>query len=616
MFNNDDRRWKYFPYRGKAPQFVYCPEGNREKATENPENPAEEFKAFAELNKDLSIIILPCCSEITYKAATAKYKRVIVLDNDFQRLQLFKKHVTSHEVHHIKDYFELRGFLGEIFIEVAIAEASAYLPQRFGNIDPELKKLLQDDFFQIQKEFASFAVHRSLCGWHKNLNALMNLRKLKFVGHFPNLNKQPAVIVGAGPSLDDTIETLRLHKGKAFIIATDGAVQSLLKNDVIPDYIVSCDDSNVIYRYIGNEKQLENVPLFLDVRGSHILTDTYLGPVVLTRANGVSDWINSLASALPVLELGRCVGHMAFNLAIALNCGQIIMTGFDLGFKEDRFHPKDMPNPYFHDVDVPAPVTVEAVDGGFIRSDLSMLIYLRDFEWLIRSTKLEVIDATEGGAKKEGAIVKTLKESLRHFTEKVIIPTEMRLCDISQKMRTLLDEFGTERNSTLKESFINSFGSYLVQNSMKSSPQDKNDDYLSSVEFIKSILKRPQKGTKEILIDHPDLPDEIVCWAKESEVEIIEDLPVPDLINFIKDSGVSKVYSLNRSLLPDIPLIAEIESVDIKTTIEVDIRERSHWVEGYSVWAMPEVYDFWADFLPSDIEIDLPVPYQTITKVG
>lgn len=63
----------------------------------------------------------------------------------------------------------------------------------------------------------------------------------KINNNFEIDNSKIAAIIGAGPSLDETILKLKYNTKKYFIISTDTAYPILCKNDIIPDVVTSID---------------------------------------------------------------------------------------------------------------------------------------------------------------------------------------------------------------------------------------------------------------------------------------------------------------------------------------------------------------------------------------
>ena len=67
--------------------------------------------------------------------------------------------------------------------------------------------------------------------------------------------EMPAIIVSAGPSLNENIEELKKAKNKAFIIAVDTAMKPLLRNGIIPDMYAIIDGTKPLELVAVEEKQ-------------------------------------------------------------------------------------------------------------------------------------------------------------------------------------------------------------------------------------------------------------------------------------------------------------------------------------------------------------------------
>src|SRR6185436_528369 len=59
------------------------------------------------------------------------------------------------------------------------------------------------------------------------------------------LESTPAVVVGAGPSLDSQLDALRALAGRAAIIAVDTALRPLLAAGITPHIVVAVDPSSI-----------------------------------------------------------------------------------------------------------------------------------------------------------------------------------------------------------------------------------------------------------------------------------------------------------------------------------------------------------------------------------
>ena len=190
-------------------------------------------------------------------------------------------------------------------------------------------------------------------------------------------NDRPAVIIAAGPSLKKNINDLKEAKGRAFLIAVDTALKPLIAAGM--------------RRHTGKKIFYYN--------GEEFIQNLYL-------AHGIP------CSGLPS---GGSVSNSAFSLAEMLGFQTIILVGQDLAYTGNRSHMEGT----FSEEDIQkkrvnATATVEDLNGTMVPTQPNMLMFLKWFEDRMKERpELKVIDATEGGAKKKGAVIMTLKDAIQ-----------------------------------------------------------------------------------------------------------------------------------------------------------------------------------------------------------
>jgi hypothetical protein len=147
----------------------------------------------------------------------------------------------------------------------------------------------------------------------------------------------PAVLVGAGPSLDRQIAVLREMQDRALVIAADTAARPLLAHGIQPHVIVALDPTDVNARHL---LQLPANDSFLVAEGSvdpHALAS--FDRRVFTCA--VADhqpwpWLRALGLRDTRLRAWGSVLTAATDLGMRLGCPQLIFIGADLAFTGDR----------------------------------------------------------------------------------------------------------------------------------------------------------------------------------------------------------------------------------------------------------------------------------------
>ena len=610
--------WKFLPVGEKSiKQYVYSENGQRPRFTENPENPIAEISRFAESNQNFSLLLMPPCCLDSVEFANDNFQKILIVDYDEERLAIFNEETEgAYPTLLIKGETDFRESLSSYANELSFGNVTSFMPLRYSRLDHRLRCLLKEDLLKIQQEFCSFAANKSLKSWHRTLNAIENIKNIKeSILDIPKVEGRDVVIVGAGPSLDDTVSKLSSKQSFFYIVATDGSLKTLLKNGIVPDFIVSCEDTVMSWQFFsGYIDVLESVPLFAPYNANHYLLKNYKGPICMTRNRDLEEWAKGILECLPEVNTGRCVGHFAYNLGIALGAGRIIMTGFDLAFKGELFHPKDMAVPYFHEMELPVPVTVTSIEGDEIRTDLSMQTYLKDFEYMIEKSQIKVVDATEGGALISGTEVLGI-DKLSGLSQKV--PLSFYLKQVS-----LLKGFNQKRmsDSSFFEQLAYCFTSYLVQNSKQVTDRDKSADRNMAYSILESLLL-PQEVSCEtnvaiLLPESYTKKESWFIWALENGLKLLEQEPICNLLQKVKMSGVSLLYCVDGEIPPDLMALSGIKCTDIKTSTDKNRYERSLWIKTYSIMTSPALLQFWKDTVPSQNQVFQNSSIKHVEKVG
>lgn len=381
-----------------------------------------------------------------------------------------------------------------------------------------------------------------------------------------NLTDIPAIIVSAGPSLDKNIEDIKLAVGKAFIIAVDTALKPVLNAGIIPDItitvdphkpltvidhelatgipIVTCDDGN--YKLI---EKMKNKIFYFGQPGSYIY-DIY------QRYAGVE---------VSPLETGGSVANNAFSLARYLGFKTIILVGQDLAFAGEQSHASLV---YGEEINRKSltrktgEVLVEGIDGKQIPTMKNMEMYLRWFEKQIKMyPDTMVIDATEGGALKKGAILMTLKEAIEKY------------CNREINFKELIDGAEPAFDGEQKKKIIEEFmgipeRASVVKKKCEQGVRDYNKFYeLYKKGKTKEIIKYTEKLEKINNITNEDVIfDFISIYTAWDNFEVMEDVfsfkkDEEEEIREIVDKGVKMLESYEKAidkLLEDIHILTDV----------------------------------------------------------
>lgn len=86
-----------------------------------------------------------------------------------------------------------------------------------------------------------------------------NARPLMFLYNNRFYWNMPIVLVASGPSLDKNIKILKKFEKNAIILSADVALFKLVENDIIPDFVVTIDPSDMFVRFWEDVKTDESI---------------------------------------------------------------------------------------------------------------------------------------------------------------------------------------------------------------------------------------------------------------------------------------------------------------------------------------------------------------------
>lgn len=145
-----------------------------------------------------------------------------------------------------------------------------------------------------------------------------------------------ALIVGAGPSVDDHIEWICDHQERLVIFAAARSVKRLRQCGIQVDFIVSVDPHELSY---------DNSKHFLvdaNVEQTILLHSSYINHRLLSQWQGKSvyigvstPWASCEWNSEPA---GPTVMHASLYQAAYMGCSQIFMVGVDMCYQQDKTH--------------------------------------------------------------------------------------------------------------------------------------------------------------------------------------------------------------------------------------------------------------------------------------
>lgn len=216
----------------------------------------------------------------------------------------------------------------------------------------------------LEKLITSFSkdFHRCAIGWgffddgiisiaHDFANGVKQTPLLKGQGSLPkNLSGIPVFVIANGPSLDREIEVIKQHQNEAIIFSCGSALQSLLANNITPDFHVANERTKNTYHYLHQ---------FTDgniLKKMNFLTTNIMHPdcTELFNWTGMAlkpaepstiiagDFIDRGKNFAPLMFSNPVVGNTGTSYACYMGFKEIYLFGLDFGYEDPkRHHSKD-----------------------------------------------------------------------------------------------------------------------------------------------------------------------------------------------------------------------------------------------------------------------------------
>ncbi|EDP6919340.1 motility associated factor glycosyltransferase family protein [Campylobacter upsaliensis] len=414
----------------------------REKIYQNPLKELEEKITFINENKALNPILFfyGIGNGFLYKALLQNqiYKKIIVFEKELELIFLalnlsdFSEDLINNRLIFIQNKEmstnPLRAFQLFQYHMPSLLYRSYFLEIHSTYYEKQRK-----DILELNRINKNAIIDLSLRNGNDPQDATQGINQ--FIQHLPKMLTHPtlhnlldkrqnkaetAIIVATGPSLNKQLPLLKKYAKRASIFCLDASYAILAKENIKPDYVLSLERVEATSKFFDNDfKEFDKDVLFILPTLTHPKTLTYIEKnhrdyILIPR-------LLPLAQELKFKEFGFLngwsVAHMAYSIAWALEHKNIILIGQDLAFAKDgTTHSKDYPRGLEtakREIGAIMQTELKAYGGkGKVKSTKIWSIFKDFYEQLIYLSRnsCKTYNATEGGARIEGAIEKPFKE--------------------------------------------------------------------------------------------------------------------------------------------------------------------------------------------------------------
>lgn len=223
-----------------------------------------------------------------------------------------------------------------------------------------------------------------------------------------------AIVVGAGPSLNSSLEILRSIQNSFVVISTGAALPTLLKNNINPALVIDHNferDCDILFPEIKKKKYSNTYAIF-PAYSCRKNIEKFKGVFFAYNKHNVSQTQRALFTFLEeqydksgsILSRMYGCGGAAIDIAVQLGCKEVILMGMDLSYEENG--PTHAQHSRYHNQDSHNWWGSSTVKGNLLNS----LTTRRDFGQYIKKIEeyvqshpdVNFINANNNGAKIKG----------------------------------------------------------------------------------------------------------------------------------------------------------------------------------------------------------------------
>ena len=234
----------------------------------------------------------------------------------------------------------------------------------------------------------------------------------------------PFILIGAGPSLDESIDFLKDMQDKAIIVASNSPYRKLINNGIRPHLVVTADPMEPTLAGFQNVK-LDHVPLACPFSAYPEIVERFSGRIV--------SWctFNPIVKALreqrnqpegtPIMEQGTVSGCV-LDISRVLGCKKVMFIGQDMCVRDDgRYYTDDSfyadAGNHYASTDKGQRLPGNTQEKVLVEPRL--FVYLKTFEQFIskKHESVEYRNLARTGARIEGAPYITYEEAIEWVGE-------------------------------------------------------------------------------------------------------------------------------------------------------------------------------------------------------
>lgn len=362
----------------------------------------------------------------------------------------------------------------------------------------------------------------------------------------------PIVIASGGPSLTKQLPLLKKVRKNIILIASGSTVNSLIKEGIDPDYIVTIDGADANYKHF-KELNTKTATLLYCMSSNYKIQQEYKRnrlPFLYLKDYSYKKYLkNHFNVDLPMLAGGGSVAHFAFVIAMFITNGPIALIGQDLAYTENLTHASNNKNKKVVDDSFYKKRDAFEVEGYFgekVMTDYALFSMKKTFEELKSLYKhlAPIYNCTEGGAKIEGFNQIPFQQFINDYIcKEEVLKVEIEQSTNKELVGKLFEKFNSEIElySKLEK---------LLNDAIYALKLEKNN-----LNFSNGLLKKLQK-----------IDDKTNCLFKEVLMEdIVKPLTMDVMRNYKEKVNETPKERFNRIYNQNMTLYSQLLEVTKNT---------------------------------------------------
>ena len=251
----------------------------------------------------------------------------------------------------VKDIEPVRGLLSREGVEVHVGEEIVrFLDDMQGRYDyifhggfrivryPRLHQIYRDMYDPVEQRL------------HEGLNSLLNdastigrfaalwlnnfIRNIQHPGLIHPVSalfgrwSGTAVLLGAGPSLNNILDDLRSDKRGLYLVATDAALKPLIRRGIRPDLVISMDPQPALHYHVSGLPidEVASIPAVVNLIGSPQVFSLFREKYLYSTRHPISQLLGAVDDELFNYT---AVSSLGFRVAVEMGFDSIVLAGLD-----------------------------------------------------------------------------------------------------------------------------------------------------------------------------------------------------------------------------------------------------------------------------------------------